>query len=280
MLLAHGADPRGTNALLRAMDFDDVEAVRMLLDAGGLADEFDGTHVGGERPFVVPALHQAARRMCSPEMVRLLLDAGADPARRFEGCSAYGYARVFGNAALSAELEARGGAVDLTHEEQLLAAAADGLQTGGRHLDPEKLPGAYRTIIRSVLHLPGRLAHVKRLVEIGVEFDQPDAEGLTPVQVAGWEGLADVMAYLMSLGPDLDHQNGYGGTLLSTILHGSENCPKRAGRDHVGCLLLALEAGVPLPRTAADRAGVPELAVLLESWAAQHPEQVVDGGPV
>jgi ankyrin repeat protein len=88
-------------------------------------------------------------------------------------------------------------------------------------VDPERLPDAYRNIIRTILHLPGKLDHVKRLVRLGVEFDRPDAEGLTPVQVAGWEGLPDVMAYLLSLGPDLAHQNGYGGTLLSTILHGS-----------------------------------------------------------
>jgi ankyrin repeat protein len=65
LLLTHGASPGGTNALLRAMYFHDVVAVKRLLDAGALADEFDDTRVGGERPFVAPALHQAARRMCS-----------------------------------------------------------------------------------------------------------------------------------------------------------------------------------------------------------------------
>lgn len=279
MLLAHGADPRGTNALLRAMDFDDVAAVRMLLEAGALADELDGTQVGGERPWVVPALHQAARRMCSPQMIRLLLDAGADPNRRFEGCSTYGYARVFGNAALAREIEARGMATELTSEEALLAMAADGVETAGRSLDAARLPGAYRNIIRTVLHLPGKLDHIQRLVALGLDFDHPDAEGLTPVQVAGWEGLPDVMAYLISLGPDLMHQNGYGGTLLSTIIHGSENCPQKAARDHVGCLGLALEAGVPVPRRAAEMAGVPEIAERLSEWAEAYPERIVDGGP-
>ncbi|MGP1397552.1 MAG: ankyrin repeat domain-containing protein [Inquilinaceae bacterium] len=279
LLLAHGADPRGTNALLRAMDFDDVEAVRMLLEAGALADEFDGTHVGGERPWVVPALHQAARRMCPPEIVRVLLEAGADPRRRFEDCSAYGYARVFGNAALAREIEALGAATDLTPDEELLAMAADGIDPGGRTIDPERLPEAYRNIIRTILHLPGKIDHVRRLVALGVESDRPDAEGLTPVQVAGWEGLPEVMAYLMSLGPDLTHQNGYGGTLLSTIVHGSENCPQRAARDHVRCLSLALEAGVTVPRRAADLAGAPAIADLLEAWGQQHPDRIVDGGP-
>lgn len=278
MLLDHGADPRGTNALLRAMDFHDHEAVRMLLEAGALADEFDGTHVGGERPWVVPALHQAARRMSDARMIAMLLEAGADPSRKFEGCSAYGYARVFGNRALADAIEARGTAPALTPEETLLAKAAEGDDITGLHVDPAKLPDAYRTILRTILHLPGKLDHVKRLVALGVEHDRPDAEGLTPVQVAGWEGLPEVMAYFLQLKPDLSHVNGYGGTLLSTIIHGSENNPDRERRDHIGCLRLALGEGVALPRRAIDLAGEPEIAAFLADWAAARPDQVVEGG--
>jgi ankyrin repeat protein len=207
------------------MDFHDVEAVQMLLEAGALADAFDGRPVGGEQPSVIPALHQAARRMCSAEMIDTLLAAGADPDSRFEGCSAYGYARVFGNRALAEAIEARGGSVALTAEEALLAKAADGLETAGQRIAPETLPQPYQDIIRTILHLPGKLDHVRRLVALGLDPDRADGEGLTPVQVAGWEGLTDVMAYLLELNPDLDHINTYGGTLLSTILHGSENCP-------------------------------------------------------
>ncbi len=278
MLLDHGADPRGTNALLRAMDFHDVEAVRMLLEAGALADEFNGAHVGGERPWVVPALHQAARRMSDAKMIRVLLDAGADPTREFEGCTAYGYARVFGNRALAEAIEARGSVPKLTDEEKLLACAAEREDTPGQYVDPHRLPEGYRNIVRTILHLPGKLDHVKRLVAIGIEYDRPDAEGLTPVQVAGWEGLPEVMDYFLRLKPDLSHVNGYGGTLLSTIIHGSENNPARAGRDYICCLRLALEEGVALPRRAADMAGVPEIAEFLAGWAAERPGQVVEGG--
>ncbi|NND20244.1 MAG: ankyrin repeat domain-containing protein, partial [Silicimonas sp.] len=202
MLLEHGADPKGTNALLRAMDFDDVAAVRMLLAAGADADEFNDAEVGGERPWVIPALHQAARRMSSDEMIEVLLEAGADPAREYQGATAYGYARVFGNPALARAIEARGAASPLSDDEALLAAAADGRNTEGRFIDPDRLPEAYRDIVRVILHLPGKLDHVKRLVAMGVEYDRPDAEGLTPVQVAGWEGLPEVLAYFLSQKPD------------------------------------------------------------------------------
>ena len=277
LLLDHGADPKGTNALLRAMDFHDTKAVQMLLDHGAKVDEFDGTHVGGEAPWVVPALHQAARRMSSSEMVELLLENGADLNRLFENTTPYAYARVFGNASLARMLKERGADTALSEIETTLSAVADGVQPPGT-LDPDKIPDAYRNIIRMILHIPGKLDHVRRLVAAGVENDRPDTEGLTPVQVAGWEGLPDVMEYLLSLKPDLTHVNGYGGTLLSTIIHGSESCPQRSDRDYTRCLNLALREGIALPRRAIELASQDAISEFLSDWAERYPEQVVDGG--
>ena len=279
LLLKHGADPTGTNALLRAMDFDDVAAAKMLLAAGAKPGDFNAGPVGGERPWVYPALHQAARRMCSREMVELLLDAGADPARVHDEMTAYALARANGNAAVAEALEARGVSTDLMPVEEILADLADGQSRAGA-LDGETLPHAVQDFVRIILHLPSKLGHVKRLVEAGLPFDAPDNEGLTPVQVAGWEGRPELMAYFLTLGPDLTHVNGYGGTLLSTILHGSESNPNREGRDYEACLTLALEAGVDLPKRAIQFAGVPELAAFLADWAEAHPDQVVDHGVV
>jgi len=282
LLLAHGADPKGTNALLRAMDFHDTEAVRLLLEAGAEVEEFNVDDVGGERPWVVPALHQAARRLAPVDLAEVLLDSGASLDRIFEGVTAYSMARVFGNAPLATLLAERGADTSLNREETLLAHAAEGRESPGEYIDPETLPEAYRHLIRVLLHLPSAdmVGHLKRLVALGIPFDAPDAEGLTPVQVAGWEGLPDIMGYLLTLSPDLGHINGYGGTLLSTILHGSENNPNAKGRDYARCLELALEQGVAIPRRAADLAGVEALAEILRDWGERHPGQVVEGGPV
>ena len=280
LLLAHGADPKGTNALLRAMDFHDVDAVRMLLDAGADADEFNAEEVGGEAPWTVPALHQAARRMSPPEMVSLLLENGANPQRIYDGVTPYAYARIFGNTALAQHLDTAGHATPLSETEALLSDVADGQVPEGRYINPVKMPPAARNIIREILHLPGKLPHVQRLAAVGVEYDRPDAEGVTPVQAAGWAGLPDVMAALLRLRPDLGHLNGYGGNLFSTILHGAENNPDREGRDYIACLTLALEHGVALPKAAPDRIGDPEIASFLRDWAEAVPGQVVDHGPV
>ncbi|WP_172299586.1 ankyrin repeat domain-containing protein [Pseudoruegeria sp. HB172150] len=279
LLLKHGARPEGTNALPRALDFNDHQAVQLLLDAGADPNEGIAPHPSGEPSFVIPTLHQAARRMCDARMIRLLLDAGADPSTRYHGTTPYGLARVYGNVDAARLIAEAGGDTTLTPEEQRLAEAADGTLPDGARLNPETLRHGYRVLPRELLHLPGKLPHVKRLIALGLESDRPDPMGLPPVQIAGWEGLPEAMEFFLSLGPDLTRVNHYGGDLLSTILHGSENCPARAERDHIACARLALESGVPLPQRLIDNAGEPEMAGFLADWAENHPEQVTGTGP-
>ena len=275
LLIAHGADPALTNALPRAMDFDSAEIVGLLLEGGADPDEGSDTWVQGTG-FVrgIPALHQAARRMCSGPVIDLLLAHGADAAATWKGCAAYAFARVFGNDALARRLRP----TSLTETEALLAAAAEGRVPGGRWIDPAALPEPYRNLPREILHLPGKLPHIRALIDLGYPWDTPDAEGVTPVQAAGWSGLPEVMACFLALGPDLSHVNSYGGTLLSTIIHGSENDPERARKDHVACARLALEHGVALPKRAIDLAGQPDMAAFLADWAEAHPGAVVEHG--
>ena len=275
ILLDHGARTARTNALPRALDFDDVEMVEALLEGG--ADPNESIHwpeASGEAPFVIPALHQAARRHCSRRIVARLLDAGGNPDVIAWGHSAYALARMFGNDGAAEEMASRGCRTDLGREEVAIADAVAGGAT--RRIDPERLPEPTRDMIRSQIHLPHALRRTQALVEIGLPHDRPDPQGLTPVHVAGWEGIPDVMAYLVSLGVSLDHVNGYGGDLMSTIVHGSENAPGRRTRDHVACARLALNAGVPLRRQEVEFAGEIEMAEFLNDWAEEHPDQVTE----
>lgn len=276
MLLAAGADPAGTNALLRAMDFNDHAAVEMLLAHGARANDFNPEEVGGEPPWTLPALHQAARRGCDRRMAELILASGVDMGLRHFGVTAYGMARVFGNADVARAIEDAGGPTGLTPEEELLARAADGLDSPGRFIDPDRLPRAYRDILREMVHMPGKLDHMKRLVALGVEYDRPAMpENITPTHVAGWTGQAEVLRWLLSLRPDLSFVNGHGGTLLSTILHGAENNPARDEGDYVACLEMALQHGVALPRREIGFTAREDLRAFLEDWAEAHPGQVV-----
>lgn len=275
MLLEAGADPRGTNALLRAMDFNDHEAVALLLAHGARADDFNGAEVGGHTPTVIPALHQAARRGCDRRMADLLLQAGADPARRFAGVTPYALARVFGSVAVAEAIAAAGGPTDLSREEALMARAAEGQGSPGDYIDPARLAPAYADLLREMVHLPDRLEQMKRLVDLGIPYDRPDPhERVTPTHVAGWTGQAEVLSWLLSLAPDLSHVNAHGGTLLSTILHGAANNPAKAEGDYRACLELTLRQGVALPRTQIAMARE-DLRDYLEDWAEARPGQVV-----
>lgn len=265
MLLDHGATPHGTNALLRAMDFHDVEAVRLLIATGAKVDEFNGEMVGGERPWVLPAMFQAARRGSPPEMIDLLLNNGADPNAQWQGAHPYAYARAYGHETLAEMLQARGAQTRLCSLEHHLANCAKGRPTPDI-LRETKLPPPYEDILREILSLPGRLPHVQALITAGLDPNRPDKEGLTPLQVAGWEGKVDVFADLLSREPDLAHINGYGGSLISTILHGSENAPDLATRDHAMCLEHALQAGATLTPAEMAFAGREDLAAILQGW--------------
>lgn len=280
LLLKHGADPKQTNALQRAMDFDSVEMVELLLSAG--ADPNEGSDAWAAKTgnkLGCPALHHAAYRMNSGPVVDLLLKFGADPAETWEGHSAHTFAYVFGNTVLADRIEALGLHAPMNEIETMLGTAATGAVPTG-YIDPAKLPKVYRFILREILQLPGKLPHIKALVAIGLEWDLPDNHGVTPVQLAGWNGLADVMGYFLKLSPNLGHVNNYGGTLLSTIMHGAENNPQRANGDYIACLQLALDEGVALPRTALDASGSSEIRAFLTQWAKDRPGQVVEYGIV
>ena len=280
LLLDHGAMPQGTNALPRAMDFDNAEMVGLLLKAG--ADPNEGSDAWSKKTgnkCGAPALHHAALRMNTAPVLDLLLDHDADPAATKDGLSAYAYARVFGNDALSEKIEALGLQTPLSDLETMLATAATGQVPEG-YVDTAKVPAAYRYIINEVLAQPNKLAHLKALVAIGFEWDMPNKQGVTPVQLAGWHGLPDVMGYFLKLAPDLGHVNGYGGTLLGTILHGSQHNPDRSTADHLTCLRMVLEHGVALPKRAIEFAGRDDLRDVMMQWAKEKPGQVVEHGIV
>lgn len=263
-LLARGVDPRGTNALLRAIDYSDAGAVRQLLDAGAVPDECDA----------IPALHHAARRQATDAVCTLLLEAGADQRAQWQGISAHAFACVHGHAGLTRILEAV--AEPLTPQETVLTQAAQGHLSQGQYIDPAKLPPACRTMLHDLVHLPGKLAHMRALVALGLEYDRADPQGVTPVQIAGFQGLPEIMRWFLSLRPDLSHRNSHGGTLLGAILHGADHLPERHTRDHRGCAQIALEQGVALPRAVLERVDDPALRAFLMGWAARYPGQVVD----
>ena len=278
LLLNHGARIDGTNALMRAIDFNNHTMVELMLNNGASPNCIAASHPSGEPSLGITALHQAARRMCDSKMAQLLMAAGADPDDDRFGHSAYATARIYGNHEVAQVIADAGGQVELDQLEATLADAADGAIRQDSRICIEDLPSETRYLLVDIIKFPDRLDHAKRLASLGFDFETQDKMGLTPLHVAGWEGIPEAMEWLLPLGPNLEHVNGYGGTLLSTIVHGSENCPARNDRMHICCARLALEAGVPLPIPCIELAGDENMAEFLVNWAEDHPEQVTEEG--
>ncbi len=265
LLIRHGVATRGTNALPRALDFNDLEAVRLLLDHGADPNEAVTGHPSGQAVDTIPALHQAARRWCSGEIAELLLDRGADPQAKWEGHTPYATALIFGNTEIARVLKERGHDTALTETEEILAACASGTQPAVR-LEASKLAAEDQHLLARVVWGPGPIDHVKALVAAGLDPNDADDMGMTPLHVAGWEGLPERVGYLLTLNPDLGHRNGYGGDALGTAIHGSEFGPDRENRDHISCARLMLEAGAELRAPHVDNCGNEAMALFLEGW--------------
>lgn len=273
LLLKHGARSEGTNALLRAMDFNDLEMVRLLLEAGADPNEGVAEHPSGQPPVLIPGLHQAARRMCSADIAEALIAHGGDGRASYQGHSAYAIACMRGNRAVAAVLRSHGQATELSEIEKLLARAAEGPVAG--RIDPGALSAEQRLLIHRMLGFDGTLDHIKRLVALGYDPDWCDEQQMPAIHIAAWEGLSDAVRWLLTLGPDLEHKNMYGGDLMGTVIHGAEFCPARAARDHLGAARAILDAGARLHLHDVTHCGVEAMSEMLADWAAEHPDRVV-----
>jgi len=266
LLMKHGVSTGGTNALPRALDFGEIEKVRLLLDFGADPNEGIAPHSSGQPANTIPALHQAARRWCGRDIIALLLDHGADASAPWKGYTPYATAAVFGNRDAAAELKARGADTALTETQAALAECAAGRKAS---LDPASLSDEEKLMLTRIVFEPARLDHLKALVASGLDPNLPDEMGLTPLHSAGWAGLPDQVAFLLTLEPDLEWRNAYGGNAIGTVLHGAENRLDRATRDHETCVRLLLEAGASLTPEDISGCGDEKMAAFLADWTAR-----------
>ncbi|WP_420411817.1 ankyrin repeat domain-containing protein [Roseibium sp.] len=272
-LLKHGAKPDGTNALPRALDFNDQEKVRLLLEAGADPNLTVPDHPSGQPMNTIPALHQAARRGRTADVIELLVEFGADPEAVWQGHTAYAMARIFGNRRAATKLEELGHSAPLSPIEQILADCADGRPNRAR-LEIQTLGEEDRRLLTRLTAEPGRLPHIKALIAAELDPNDMDEMDLSPMQIAGWNGLVDELGFFLSLKPDLTHKNKFGGDALDTVLHGSSFAPKRAETDHIECARLLLEAGSLIYPQFLSGCGNEDMVAFLEDWIAAHPESL------
>lgn len=218
-----------------------AQGVRWLLEHG--ADPNLASGPSGET-----ALHIATRRGFDPEMLRLLLAHGADPAsRRADGRTPWTLARRGGFDPLAAVLEAAGAEPQpIGPEDALLAACARGEVTAAAAL---ATPALVRALSPDALALLPRAAGegwpkvVHACLAAGWPVDAVDEFGATALHQACLQGRSGVVRELLARGADLARRDPeHNGTALGWACFGADYVHASDG-DYESCVRALLEAG-------------------------------------
>jgi ankyrin repeat protein len=192
-------------ALAAPISSDDVEGVRVLLEAGVDPARYIDDD-GQATPVVVAAIHSG----CSAQLLELLLDSGADPnAAGSHGRSPYRLATATGRPDL-VELLRRYGADDqATDGDRFLSACLRADRTSAER-QLSDAPGLLATlsdderaaIVRAAER--GNTEAVALMLDLGFPLETRGNEGATPLHAAAHSGSADVVRLLLERGADIE----------------------------------------------------------------------------
>jgi ankyrin repeat protein len=247
-LLDAGARIAGSNAMYRVLDFDNVDALRLLLARGGNPNE---PALGPPTADWGSPLLWAIRRRRSRAHVAALLDAGADPAARTsDGADAYTWALRFGLPDVAALLSHDQGVRDISEEEQFIAACTRGDEADARRILSRRhdLPAA---LSESQLRLLPELAAegcgeaVRLMVKLGWPIAVPGGDwNASALNHAVFRGDAELTRFLLDHGASWKEQHGHGDNACGTLSWASCNEPVDGG-DWLACAEALIAGGMP-----------------------------------
>ena len=247
-LLDAGARIAGSNAMYRVLDFDNVDALRLLLARGGNPNE---PALGPPTADWGSPLLWAIRRRRSRAHVAALLDAGADPAARTpDGADAYTWALRFGLADVAALLSQDHGVGHLSEEDQFVAACTRGDEADARrilsrrHDLPAALSGPQLRLLPE-LAAEGCGEAVRLMVKLGWPIAVTGGDWkASALNHAVFRGDAGLTRFLLDHGASWKEQHGHGDNACGTLSWASCNEPVDGG-DWLGCAEALIAGGMP-----------------------------------
>jgi ankyrin repeat protein len=255
LLLAHAPGVSETTALSAPISTDDIEAVRMLLDAGAdpnrpMPADLFGTGHGTEATW--PAVYGAVQFGCDAELLDLLLARGADPdAAGPDGRSSYRVAVSQGRADLAAVLRRHGARDDTTPAERFLSACLRGDQAGARELIAED-PGLVGRLTEDecgAIELAaerGDTGTVRLMLDLGFPIGaRRNDHGSTALHAAAYSGSAETARLLIDRGADIEARDAtWDSTPLEWAKVGSGFQPQTSPHpDWAATVRVLLDAG-------------------------------------
>jgi GNAT superfamily N-acetyltransferase len=252
--------------LAHALDREDPAMLRLLLDHGPPAAD--------PWPERDRCLRWAVYRGRSPEVLRLLVEHGADPDAREGADSAYGLAVAYGRPDLAEALVGLGATPHATAMDELLGACARG---DGAEIERRATPDLVQRLRTELAELlvsaaaDGRAEQVRALLRLGVPVDTRGQMGGRALHHAAWWGRPDIVAILLEHGADVLAEAGpeAPGTALAWAAHGSHAAPG-GPRRHVDVARLLIAAG-DRPYGALLERSSPELAEWLRERMLEAP---------
>jgi hypothetical protein len=239
--------------VLHKLDFEDAAGLAWFLDRG-----VDVNALG--------CLHWAIGRGRGVPILRMLLDAGADPnlPHPRTGQRPLAVAARCGHLAAYDLLLGEGAGAELDAVDAAVLAVARGESTRLPAAAPPMpgIPGAGSGWLLGQFALLGRVDVVRALLDAGTDVDTRGWSGFTPLEQAAMNGRTDVVRLLVERGADLADCafDDEGPTPLDCAIWGAVN-NRAADGDYPGTVALLLEADAPTSHTAPT--GAPDVDALL-----------------
>lgn len=246
LLLAANATVAGTNAVNRVLDFDKLDLLKLLL-----AHDRDPAHNLNQGQ----SLHHAILRGRSAAHIQALLDAGANPdVTTHNGITAGQYALLNGREDLAVLLMSSDRTASSSAVDNFVIACTCGHLGRAQAMladDPtlvSQLSEHHRRLLPE-LAAAGNMAGVRVILETGWPIETHAGWDASALNLAVFQGNAEMTRLLLSHGANWAEPQGYGSNVMGTLSFASqsEDIDDAHGSDYLGCAKALIEYGMPVP---------------------------------